>query len=157
MGHVLQFQRRLCPAAVDQVVSWRLWRKKLSHVLLLVLKKDASASCLLPPSFFCGVCLCVHTSPFHKDIGRIEENPILQTVLNSITFVKILAPKKSLYFEVRTASYLFWGEGSHDSIYLPKNLPGMMWLAWRFSYVESMWVSVVGALLTFCGCLVLVK
>lgn len=107
-----------------------------------------------------GVCLCVHTSHFHKDVGRIEEDPILQTLLNLITFVKILAQKKK-------KTFVFWSQDSKLSflggggVTIPSTcqriFQGWCVFAWRFSYVESMWVSVVGALLTFCGCLVLVK
>lgn len=75
-----------------------------------------------------GVCLCVHTSHFHKDVGRIEEDPILQTLLNLITFVKILAQKKKNLCILKSGQQAIFsgGRGSHDSIYLPKNLPGMM-------------------------------
>lgn len=112
--------------------------------------------CFLSPyvTFLLRVCVCVHTSHFHKDVGRIEEDPILQTLLNLITFVKILAQKKKkpLYFEVRTASYLFWGEGesrfhllakesSRDDVCSPEDSP--TWRACGCQWWERFSLSVV--------------
>lgn len=117
--HELQFQRRLCPGAVCQAVSWRLWREKLSHVLFLVLKKAVSASCLLTSSFFfCGVCLCVHTSPFHKDVGPIEEDTILQTLLNLITFIKDFSSKKKTLCILRSSQQAIFSGGGGSRFHL---------------------------------------
>lgn len=101
VGALAPVPEETCPGAVYQIVSWRLWREKLSYVLLLDLKKAVSASSHLSSA---GVCLCVHTSPFHKDIGPIEEDPILQTLPNHL--YKDFSSKK------KKKPFVFWGQDS---------------------------------------------